>query len=165
LSKPMKNKSSPAKRGSLPSKATRVTTSPIGEAATDLPPARRGLTKFERLGCERLNEEWMFYPDDKMADHVYVGFVDAQSLGGRVIVVDVEDDRDRWDHIEDPFVDEFGDPVPNEEADDHFTLSLHLRTAKRLMQRLQEAIKTLEIETEVIEAYEKIKARAYAARS
>jgi hypothetical protein len=53
----------------------------------------------------------------------------------------------------DPLVDEFGDPVPNEEADDHITLNLRLPTAKRLIRLLQKTVAALEIEEEVIDAY------------
>lgn len=97
----------------------------------------------------------MEYPDDELLEHVFVGYVDAWSLGGRVIVVDVEDDMDRWGRIVDPFVDEFGDPVPNKKADDRITLNLQLPTAKRLLQRLQKAVEALEIEEEVIDAYQR----------
>jgi hypothetical protein len=104
------------------------------------PPAERGLTKFEALSCERWNEAWEAYP---ALDHVHVGYVDARSFAGRAIVVDVEEDFDRWARLVDPLVDEFGDPVPNEEADDRITLNLQLPTAKRLIRLLQKAVAEL----------------------
>ncbi|SEE86798.1 hypothetical protein SAMN05444161_7538 [Rhizobiales bacterium GAS191] len=148
-----KNASSLAKRGSLPPKATHYTASSIGKALASEPPAKRGLTKFEALRCEQCIREWEAYP---ALEHVYVGYVDARSFGGQAIVVDVEDDFERWAHKVDPFVDKFGDPIPNDEADDRIALNLTLPTAKRLMQLLQEAVATLEIEKELVDAYYEI---------
>jgi hypothetical protein len=60
---------------------------------------------------------------------------------------------DRWARLVDPFVDEFGDPIPNDEADDRITLNLGLTTAKRLLRLLQKAVAALEIEEELVDAY------------
>jgi hypothetical protein len=65
VTKRAKNKSSLAKPGSLPLRAATHTASPLGVAVADLPPAERGLTKFERLGYERLKEAWEAYQDDQ----------------------------------------------------------------------------------------------------
>jgi hypothetical protein len=137
----------------LPPKATRATTSSIGKPWASEPPAKRGLTKFEALCCEQWNEDWNTYPS---LDHVHVGYVDARSFGGQAIVVEVEDDLNRWQHLVDPLVDEFGDPVSNDEADDRITLNLMLPTAKRLLRLLQKAVAVVEIEKEVADAYDEM---------
>jgi hypothetical protein len=82
---PMKNESSSTKRGCMPPKTTRETTSSV----VARPPAERDLTKFETLSCERWTEEWGDYPAE---GHIHVGYIDARSFAGRAIVVDVEDD-------------------------------------------------------------------------